>query len=178
MTDTTRRTALKYALGAAAAGATMTSLLDRAYGQDRQVRLALTNGGYLLLSRAENAWQAQVFGPEGEDLSAATGLVQTEEAGIFALDNGYVLDGTVRAGGFSQHSEHSQHTQVSVTGGQTESLLPAWRRQPVLRSQQGILLESGALPDREMPRLNRDALRELEMPRRPIDPRDIDRHRD
>lgn len=174
MNDTTRRTALKYALGTAAAGATMTSLLDRAYGQEGRTRLALTNGGYLLLNRAEGNWRAQVIGPDREEISAPTGLIQTDEAGIFALDEGRVLDGTVRDGGFSQHSQHSQHTEVSVTGGQNETLLPAWRRQPVLRSQQRILQESGDLSETQMQRIDPDALRDVEMPRRRIDPRTID----
>ncbi|PWE18624.1 hypothetical protein DDZ18_03205 [Marinicauda salina] len=145
MTDATRRTALKYALGAAAAGATMTSMLDRAYGQERQARLALRRGGYLVLERGEQFWHARVVGPEGEDLRAATGLVQTEEAGVFALDEGRVLDGTVREGGFSQHSQHSQHTEVTSEGAGRMTLQPAWRRQPVLASQRELLLDSGVL---------------------------------
>lgn len=174
MNDSTRRTALKYALGVAAAGATMTSFLDRAYGQDGRVRLALTNGGYLQLNRGEQFWQAHVIGPDGEEISTPTGLVHTEDSGVFALDEGRVLDGTVRQRSFSQHSQHSEHTEVSVTGGQTEALLPAWRRQPVLRSQQRVLLESGALSEAQMRRIDPGALRDTELPVQRVDPRRID----
>lgn len=147
MTDETRRTALKYALGLAAGAATMTSFLDRAYGQEGQGRMELSGGGQLMLERGDDGlWTARVLGPDGEERHRPTGLVHTTEAGAIALSEGRVVDGTVRAGGFSQHNQHNQHTETtSGRDGRRLTLEPDWRLQPVLPSQQDMLRETGAL---------------------------------
>ncbi len=170
MTDQSRRTALKYALGLAAGAATMTSFLDRAYGQEGEARMELTGGGVLLLERSERLWRARVMGPDGERIDEPDGLVETAEAGVVALSAGRVMDGMVRTASFSQHnqhSDHSQHTQTSARGEDiTRTVEPGWRVRPVLEHQRERLIETGALKREPMlrERLDPGELRDLDRP--------------
>ena len=141
MTDkTTRRSVLKHGVGLAAAAATMTSILDRAYGQEGRGEMGLSGGGRLIVERSGKGWQATVIGPDGRRVASPTGLVHTKEAGPIGLKGGRVMEGVIKAGDFSQHNQsHSQHTQ---TGSEQTQLadLPEWRRRPVLESQVEIIL--------------------------------------
>lgn len=147
MTDKiTRRSVLRHGVGLAAAAATMTSILDRAYGQEGRGEMELSGGGRLIVERAGRGWQATVIGPDGRRIASPTGLVHTRETGPLGLRGGRVMDGVIKAGDFSQHNEsHSQHTQ---SGSEQPELadLPEWRRRPVLESQANILRERGVLP--------------------------------
>ena len=147
MTKTTnRRALLRHGIGLAVAGATMTSILDRAYGSEGRGEMELTGGGRLVFERTARGWQAAVITPEGRSMRSPTGIVHTVETGAIGLNNGRVMDGVISDGTFYSHSEHSEHSETT-TDGTRLSLgdMPEWRQRPVLESQATMLRQRGVL---------------------------------
>ena len=155
---TSRRSVLRHGVGLAAAAATMTSILDRAYGQEGRGEMALSGGGRLIVERSGKGWQATVIGPDGRRIASPTGLVETKDAGVIGLQGGRVMDGVIKAGSFSQHSQHNQHTQTGADSLDRANL-PEWRRRPVLEPQAKLLRERGVLPSGPALRLPDQQLR-------------------
>ena len=130
----------------AVAGATMTSILDRAYGDTGRAEMKLSGGGRLMLERRGRGWQAAVFGPDGRQVRSPTGLVHTAETGAMALQNGRVMDGVISDGTFYSHSQHSEHSETTTDGRQLDLAdMPEWRQRPVLESQANMMRQRGVL---------------------------------
>lgn len=141
-----RRSVLKHGVGLAVAGATMTSILDRAYGSEGRGEMELSGGGRLVFERTGRGWQAAVVTPEGRAIRSPTGVVHTVETGAIGLNNGRVMDGVISDGTFYSHSQHSEHSETTTDGRQVDLAdMPEWRQRPVLDSQANMLRQRGIL---------------------------------
>ena len=141
-----RRSVLRHGIGLAVAAATMTSILDRAYGDTGRAEMSLSGGGRLILERTGRGWQAAVVTPEGRAIRSPTGVVHTAETGAIGLNNGRVMDGVISDGTFYSHSQHSEHSETTTDGRQLDLRdMPEWRQRPVLDSQANMLRQRGVL---------------------------------
>lgn len=147
MTDkTNRRSVLRHGIGLAVAGATMTSILDRAYGSEGRGEMELTGGGRLVFERTRSGWRASVITPEGRGMRSPTGIVHTVETGAIGLNNGRVMDGVISDGTFYSHSRHSEHSETTTDERQLNLAdMPEWRQRPVLDTQATMLRQRGVL---------------------------------